>query len=409
MAEFTRARSRCSGPSRAKVSRRSVAAALEALARAGDQQLQVVARVGVERGAGPRPGRCPARCWPTGCGSPSLAAACRCRGRPRGTCPSGRSWCAAARWRPRGSSPCTCGSSCISTTALPSFELDLADLADLDAGRAHGLALARLHRLGVGQLDLDRERLVLDRAGSAAAGWSGCSRRCPAASDEQRQDGEEVAEVVLASPSSLRPHLAASPPARRFLAAPALAPGARRPRRRDSWSLGGLERARSCALRRLRRRPPAKAATAPPGAFRFGRLLGLAGHVRPARRAAGPPSSGGAGLHAGARVGARRWRGSRAVAVGEAALAGEAHEAAVGLLERTFWPVLRRLVGVRDRACWTKGTSTSLVHADSARAWPGSGIERAVEPHEAAGCWRRSSARGALQLRGRAPARAPGG
>ncbi|MEJ7715089.1 MAG: hypothetical protein WKF40_05025 [Thermoleophilaceae bacterium] len=79
---------------------------------------------------------------------------------------------------------------------LAVLELDLADLADLDAGRAHGLALARLNRLGVGQLELHHEGLLLDER--EAQTLVGEDEAADADREQhQRGDGHEVPEVVL--------------------------------------------------------------------------------------------------------------------------------------------------------------------------------------------------------------------
>ena len=78
---------------------------------------------------------------------------------------------------------------------LAVLELDLADLADLHAGGAHRLALTRLDGLGVGQLYLHAEGLLLDE-GEAQALVGQDVPADPEPEHEQREDRDEVAEVL---------------------------------------------------------------------------------------------------------------------------------------------------------------------------------------------------------------------
>ena len=129
------------------------AAALQALAGAGDEQLQVVARVGVERRRAPRRGRCPAPCSADGDAAVLGQRLARARiDLEEHVLEAGLG--AQQRGGVLLDVALVLGLELQLDDGLAVLELDLADLADLDAGRAHGLALTRLHGLGVGQLDL---------------------------------------------------------------------------------------------------------------------------------------------------------------------------------------------------------------------------------------------------------------
>ena len=75
------------------------------------------------------------------------------------------------------------------------LELDLADLADLDPGYAHGLALAGLHRLGVGELGLDDERLLLDEREAQPLVLEDVAGHADR-DEEEREERDHLAQVL---------------------------------------------------------------------------------------------------------------------------------------------------------------------------------------------------------------------
>ena len=89
-------------------------------------------------------------------------------------------------------------STSIVTTALPSLELDLGDVADLDPGDVHGLALARGDRLRGRELGLELEPVVAEdrdpgRVGLLLLGEDVGGHRQPR--HQQGRDRDEVAQV----------------------------------------------------------------------------------------------------------------------------------------------------------------------------------------------------------------------
>ena len=197
------------------------------LAGAVDQQLQVGARVGVERretSSAFTSGSVLATSIDAVLRHRRLAAACP--GRARGTCPSGRCAGAAARVASRAHQVVVLGVEVHAHARRAVLELDLADVAHAHAGHAHGLALARGHALGVRSSTQTRERLVLDAAGSAAAGWRGCSRRRRArarscrARRRSRAGGSRIARLT-ARPRPWRSSCRSQPGPRQRVDAPA--------------------------------------------------------------------------------------------------------------------------------------------------------------------------------------------
>ena len=364
----TRARSRCSGPSRRSASRRSLPRPVEALARAADQQLQVVARVGVERGeelvrvdVGQRV---------RDLDPPALLERlARRRGRPRGTCPSGRSSRAAARWRPRASRPSYFGSSSSSTTA--------------------GRPRARPRRC---RRPARRPR-ARSGPGPGVTAWASASSTCTvngfsSMSGKRRRwlarmyaaDAERRARPAERARGSRRGACGSRASSRRPPGAPRAAP---RGTRRARCSIAGQPsraklpdggRGDVLARRRRARRVDLGAGRAassggtlaigPPGRVQVRQLLRLARHVRPVRRRLAAAVGRRARAHAVGRRGRARVE-ELVVAVGEAALAREAQEAALDLVA-DFWPCSPARPGSGSRARMN-GTSTLFVHADSAR------------------------------------------
>ena len=189
----TRSVSRLSGPEPGEGLLEVAAAALQALAGAGDQQLEVVARVAVERGQDlvrVDVGR--------GVRGPDAAA--------RGQRLAGARVHLEEHVLEPGLGAQQRGGVLLDVAlvlllelhrdhGLAVLELDLADLADLHAGGAHRLALSGLDRLGVGQLDLHLQRLLLDqREAQALVGED--ERADPAGQQHEGQDRHEVAEVL---------------------------------------------------------------------------------------------------------------------------------------------------------------------------------------------------------------------
>ena len=284
----TRARSRCSGPKRREGLAQVVAAALEALAGAGDQQLEVVARVGVERGEDLV--RVDVR---RGVRRPDpvalLQRLARARDRPRGTCPSGPvlvrssavassldagpcTWARARARRPPcrpRARPCRC--------RRPSRRR-----------RARSGPGPGCTAWASGSSTLSRERLLLDER--EAQPLVGQDVAADAEREhEQREDREEVAEVL----ADRAPHSASPPSSARAPCARRL-PLALAPARRAAWPveqlarlLGATSRGRRSLVRGSRRAARDRESRRAARRVQVRRLLGLARARRAGAAAAG--------------------------------------------------------------------------------------------------------------------------
>ncbi len=269
------------GSNRRKTSRRSLAAALEALAgararaAAGSRACRASSIARISSGftswiALPEPQRV------------ALArAACRGPGRPRGTCPSGRSSGAAARSRPRGSAPSYFLSISRSTTAWPSSSSTWPIEPIFTPATRTVCPWPGVTACAVGQLGLQPDRLRPRSSGSAAAGWRGCSAPTPSADHGQADHGDEVARVLAQRAHHRRP--TSFELTRNCLSRPCaldLAPHDSAPR--------GPGRARTASAPcGVFGRPRATTGSPGPGdRAQVGRLLRLARHVGAQRRAA---------------------------------------------------------------------------------------------------------------------------
>ena len=172
---WTFARSRWVGSNSRNDLAQVAAASLEPAARAVDQQAQVVARVGIERGqelvrvhVGQRvaQGHVP----PSRTGRPRPGSTSRNMSLSGGLGPQQGSGVLADQ-------PLVLAVDQHLHDRVAVLQVHRSDLADLHAGHAHGLPCARHHRLSCGQLGLEAHAAPPRAPGSAAAGGRGCSRR----------------------------------------------------------------------------------------------------------------------------------------------------------------------------------------------------------------------------------------